>query len=48
MTSAINNKMQMKAMLMHEVSPEVREIYRTLHGTTDDYEEVKKVLDTFL
>ena len=46
-TSAINDKMQMKVMLLHEVSPEVRDIYRSLHETTDDYETVKKVLDNF-
>ena len=46
-TSAINDKMQMKAMFLHKVGPEAREIYRSLQETTDDYEAVKKVLDKF-
>ena len=46
--SAIKDKMQMKAMLLHEVGPEVREIYHSLQETTDNYEAVKIELNNFL
>ena len=45
--SAITDKTQKKAMLLHVVGPEVREIYETLQETADDYEAIKKVLDKY-
>ena len=47
MASAIKDKMQMKTLLLQEMGPEIRENYRSLQETTDDYEAVKKVLDKF-